>query len=304
MKGRNLLLSVLAAGLALGTTLPARATEACIDPTAPASCFVTCDDEGWVVCVNDGFGDPVVSVHQPHDAEVPTFAPVALPVELAPAVNGDGRLVATNTCRYAKTYFAEGDSSPDRAQASLSAYGSDDSLGSYALSYSHAEGVLPTTVSDYANSRTGVRIYLNPKWPQPSSVTVNSPWAIRGSLFAETALNPVTPAAAQAAYTLDYYLTQGSLNSNTQLSTDEAAVNIGQQSITVKHDGTASLNVSTPADQTYKAYLQLAVTTSAASLPAVSSTAEANFWMTHGGAFLNYQDWVFSIPAGYVVTSC
>ena len=64
-----------------------------------------------------------------------------------------------------------------------------------------------------------------------------------------------------------------------------------------------TFNVATPVNQVYAAFLRSRTDTEAQSEVGANARAFADFFQA-GHAFTDFQDWRFTLPAGFVIGAC
>lgn len=233
--------------------------------------------------------------------DLATYLPVAAPVDsLGDGWMGTAGLVTK--CRYTKTTHATGSSSPESEPWSQSLYAVDDHQDAYAASRAFA-AFKPRASSAWTVTEAGTTVLLR-NWPQPSSVTVTWPWAVRGVLDADA---DVRGSTAKATVNVSLVLKQADVPASKTIVQDSMTSTFGPETKNVVRDGTDSLTVATPSNLTYKGFVRIRAEADANlswSGTAASVAAASRFWPNSGGAFTEYQDWKFNMPPGWTITNC
>lgn len=284
----------IAMALALSTAVPASVRAA--DPDL-------CTLADFALCIGTQTSQPVEA--EPFPVHTPTVVPAGEAGDIG-TLQVTGEKIDDFTCRYRGTGYAVGEGDGDWISAA------DDQQGAYVAANANAPFFFPSTARSFSVANVGVSIFLGPDWPQPSSVTVSFPWHTSGRLETDTEISPLPLVGgfsdATASYSLSVVLAQGAVEASQEVVQETLDSVPGlPTSRDVVADYPAgnptAVQVATPANLRYDGFIRSRVDTEAESVAGASANALADF-LQAGHAFTDYQDWRFTLPAGFVIGAC
>ena len=242
------------------------------------------------------------------DTEVPEV-PYPQPVkDVAPEIphitdpllaGGDAQLVGKNTCRYKTGNWAHGSHQGDAF------YGYSPKLVAGGAARAYASGFPPKTVVSTAQAATGILTAYPSNWPG-ATVEVTTPWRLWGSYDLNAGGNPsLFTSQAWAEYDLNLILTRvNGVAAGGRVSADGVTA-------TARPDGGEWTDKGKPkrvqtvprGASKFVNYIQIFMEAGVASDWAVAAQSIVNFTPPYG-ASMDYQDWKYTLPAGWRISKC
>lgn len=215
--------------------------------------------------------------------------------------------LGNNTCRYRCALYSAGDSSPDDA-FSISVYavseGPHGEQDAHAAANTFATALVPQIRSHWAYAEAGIAIRMPSNTPAGSKMTVTYPWHTRGLL--DVTAGTAGGASAIAHHRLWIELKRNDTPTTKKVADKAQATSFGPKTENVSLNGSGAITIAQAANDVLTGLIRNRVDVLVSSDFGSDAAAEADFARQDLGRFawLDYQDWKYVLPPGWVVTTC